>query len=156
MRVLFETVDRFQKDVDQELNSLYQKEEKALSKSLRPVATELDRLVSLGVKLHDGNLFDYHVLQKGPNKGGLEILTETPCFVIAQSREGQAPFSFRRYWGTESPGENDAYELYNKTYNSVEELLVGLAEYIGAFVGDLGKADKSIYSKNAQDTIGID
>jgi|ERR1035437_8067062 hypothetical protein len=161
MKILIETTERFQDDIDLEFDSLREKERKALSKPLLPVVRELDKLTALGVKFHDGTPFGYSVFTKGPLKGSLEILTKYPCFILYWPTEGQGSFGFRYHWGWAADGSKNASkdggtEISTVTYDSVEDLLVRLAGYLGAFIGTLGLADKSVYSKNVQDTIGID
>src|ERR1035437_4910307 len=142
---------------ESELNSRREKERNTVFKSLLPIIKELESLQALGVKFQDGTLFQYSVFTDGDQKGNIEILTPEPCFIIAHetSITRKSSFAFRFSQDEPLPGKLHGPEYVGYEYFFIEPLLEDLAKYIGKFIGSLGLADKSIYSKNVQDTIGI-
>jgi hypothetical protein len=149
---LITSTEAIRKEREESLGSLKAREKEALQKSLLPITKELDRLIHLGVKFLDGTPFRYSVELGGIYHGGVIIPTKFPCYIHIGGGDKTRKLEFRRSWGRNQVGEGYSSLKFAKP----EDLLLELADYLAEFIGDLGLADKSVYSQKTQDTIGID
>jgi hypothetical protein len=156
MKALVETVDRFQGHLELEADSRHLREREDVCKALFPVIDDLEKLMSLEARFYDGSPFEYTVFPESPTRSAIEILTQYPCYVFYNQSDDHPFWGFCSWWGEPFPQEFSGPKYRTKFYDSREELSTELALYLGAYIGNLGLLDKSIYGQESQDIIGIE
>src|ERR1035437_7870475 len=142
-----------------------QKAVNSLPKELLPVLKKLNLLTKAGVTFTNGQPFIYSILtgefygiEYQNYSAIIEIPSKYPCYIYAKTYGNKnVGFKLRTSGGPINISKRYVGQDYLiGTYDNIEELYTNLADYLGKTIGNLGLLDKSIYSKNAQDIIGID
>src|ERR1035437_2060505 len=123
---------------------------------LSPIIKELDKLVAADIRLLSGQKLEYFRLEDYIVAGALSIKVNTPRPIFITDVHGSG-YHNKKYVYTRVSNELSHLNSHpGLQIQSLQEVFTRLAQDLAPEISNLGSLDKNLYSKQTQDTIGIE